>query len=430
MLNRIKGFANTEDKRRLLSNFISLSVLQGANYILPLITFPYLVRVLGVEYFGLLAFATATVAYFNIITDYGFNLTATREISIHRDDKAKVTEIFSSVVTIKFGLMIVGFLLLAVLVFSFEKFAKDWKIYFLTFGRVIGQVLFPVWFFQGMERMKYITYLNIFARLIFTVAIFIFVKSQSDYYMVPILNSLGVFAAGFWSFMIVKRAFGISFKRQKKEALIYHLKEAHHIFIANVAISLYTTSTTFILGLFTSNTIVGYYAAADKIIQAFKSLMTPMSQTIYPYVSKKFSLSKESGLRFIRRITLYVGVITATVSLFILLFSRLLVNVVLGSQYGNSVIVLRLLAFTAFMIGLSNVFGIQTMLPAGRKESFSRILIAGSILNIILSLILVPMFEHLGSAICVLLVETFITVTMFVYLQKNGLRIIGVPSTF
>ena len=423
LIDKLSVKFQSEDKKRLLSNFFSLSVLQGANYILPLITLPYLVRVLGPEKFGLIAFAQAFIQYFNILTDYGFNLSATREISIYRDNKEKVSEIFSSVIMIKLGLMIISLLILSVLVFTIPKFKNDWLIYFFTFGMVLGNVLFPVWFFQGMERMKYITFLNIMARLIFTISIFIFIRKMQDYIYVPLISSLGTITAGVLGLWVIYKNFKVNFTLPNLESIKYQLKEGWYIFISTVSISLYTTSNTFILGIFTNNTIVGYYAAAEKIIRAIQGLLSPISQTVYPHISKLASESKEKALNFIRKLVKVVGAGSFLVSSLIFIFAAPIVNIVLGNQYQQSIIVLRILAFLPFIIGLSNIFGIQTMLTFNLKRAFSRILISAGLLNITLALILTPLYQHIGVSVAVLTTEIFVTLSMFLYLKQKGIKI-------
>jgi PST family polysaccharide transporter len=417
-LNSIKTkFLATETKKRLAENFLSLSILQGLNYILPLITLPYLVRVLGPEKYGLIAFAQAFIGYFMILTDYGFNLSATREISINREDKQKVSEIFSSVLTIKFFLCILSFLILVSLLFI-PKFKKDWLVYIFTFGMVLGNVLFPIWFFQGIEKMRYITILNIVAKSIFTVCIFIFIKKMSDFVYVPLINSLGYLVAGMLSLRIVFINFAVKFVIPSLEGIKHQLKEGWHIFISTVAISLYTISNTFILGLFTNNTIVGYYAAAEKIIRVIQSMLTPISQTVYPYISKLASESKEKALNFIKKLLKIIGLGSFIISFLIFIFSTQIVYILLGSHFQNSIIVLKILAFLPFIIGLSNVMGIQTMLTFGMKEVFSKIIISAGIINICLTLLLTPIFYHIGTSVSVLLTEIFVTFFMFVYLRN------------
>ena len=418
MIAKLKyNLIETEEKKRLASNIFSLGALQGVNYILPLLTVPYLVRVLGPEYFGLLAFATATIAYFMLITDYGFNLSATRQISIHRDDKTKVNEIFSSVMMIKTALMLVSIVLMSLLVFSFEMFSQHWQVYFISFGIVIGQVLFPVWLFQGMERMKYITYLNIGAKTFFTICVFIFVQEQADYLMVPLLTALGFIITGVWSLYLVKKEFAVSFSWQPMQTVKFQLAEGWHVFFSNMAISLYTISTTFILGLFTNNTVVGYFAAADKIVQATKGLYVPVSQAIYPLIGKKIHEDKQVGLAFIKKSTWIVGIGMFVISWALFLLAGPIVHLLLGSQYQQSVLLLQIMAFLPFIIALSNIYGIQTMLNLGYKHAFSRILVMAAIIGLGLSFLLVPIYEDLGAAITLLIVEVFVTVVMYFYLK-------------
>ena len=214
-----KVLTGSPTRKRLTSNFFSLSVLQALNYILPLITLPYLVRVLGPEKYGLISFAQAFIGYFTILTDYGFGLSATREISIHREDEKKVSEIFSSVMIAKIFLGILSFIILGLVLLSVPKFGNEWLLYIFTFGTVLGNIFFPVWFFQGMEKMKWITILNVISKVIFTICIFIFIHSESDYLYVSLINSLGYLVAGIISLIVVFKNFKINSFYQRLKVL-------------------------------------------------------------------------------------------------------------------------------------------------------------------------------------------------------------------
>jgi PST family polysaccharide transporter len=424
MINRIQNFFwDSDEKRRLLSNVFSLGILQIANYILPLVTVPYLVRVLGPEYFGLLAFATATINYFILITDYGFNLSATRQISLNRDNLEKVNEIFSSVLIIKTALMLFCLCILILITSSINKFSQNWEVYFVSFGIVVGQILFPVWLFQGMEKMKYIAYFNIIAKIFFTICIFLFVKNKTDYLFVPMLTSMGFLVVGVWSLFVARKQFGVKFRLQNFRKIKFHLKEGWYVFFSSMAISLYTISNTFLLGLYTNNTNVGYFAAVERIIQGVKGLNVPISQSIYPLIGKKMQANKKEGIIFVRKISFLVGPLMFIFSLALFILAEPIINTLLGSQYSSSIIPLRIMSFLPFIVSMSNIFGIQTMLNLGYNKEFSYFVVLTAIIGFTLTLILVPLYNIIGVSIAMLLDEIFITMMLgaFLYLKiKKG----------
>lgn len=422
MIKLFKKHINSLTRKRLAENFISLSVLQGLNYILPLITLPYLVRVLGPEKFGLIAFVQALIQYFIILTNYGFNLSATRQISINRENTEKVAEIFSSVMIIRFILGILSFIILAIILVLIPKFRQDSVIYIYTFGMVVGNILFPVWFFQGMEKMKYITIINIISRSIFTICIFIFIKRVEDYLYVPLINSFGSIIAGALSLRIVFKDFKIKLKIPRIKSIKTQFREGWHIFISSMAISLYTTSNVFILGLFTNNTIVGYYSAAEKLIKAVKGLINPVSQTIYPYISKVANESKQRVLVFIRKMVVFIGSGFFIISLLIFIFSNIIVNIVLGEDYHQSIVVLRILAFLPFIICLSNIFAVQGLYAFGLQHLFTKFVIPIAILHLCILSFLTYYFSIIGTAAALIITEVLITTFSIKYFYKFILK--------
>lgn len=413
MIKKIKDIINTDDKKRLLSNFVSLSILQGANYLVPLIVVPYLFAVLGTEKYGLVVFAQSLVGSFGLFVNYGFNLSATKEIAVNQKSLKKVSEIYSTVTTIKIIFSLVVFFIFSIIIFNFNKFSDDKLLFLLSFGAIIESILFPVWFFQGMEKMKYITIIYSVSKIIVGILIVTLIKQSSDYLLVPVLYFFGALSSGIISLIILYKYFKIQFSIPSLTQIKYQLKEGWHLFVSNISINLYRNSNILILGFITAPLYVGYYALAEKVIKALQSLMGPISETLYPYIANKNSKrSVKKSLENLLNISKYYFFILFTIVCLVLVLAPIMVDFLSDTYIENIVVDMRILTGALFFGGFNYLFGIIGLVTLGFQKYFSlRVLIAGTI-NVVLCFILSPLLKDNGAAISLTISEFILTMVL------------------
>lgn len=278
-------------KNSLVENFISLGVIQGINYLLPLITIPFLFNQLGVENYGLVNFSFAFIQYFIILTDFGFGLSATRFIASNRDDKEKVNRFLNSACLARLFMAIVSFLVLSVCLFTVPRFASHKLFTVLFFGQVLGNVMNPTWFFQGMEKMKFNTVVHVITRLVSILPLFVIIREPEDYIYIPICYSGGSIVAGICSMAIIRTQFNMRFFFTTLKEVWTVTKDSANYFLSRLSVSLFTNTNAVVLGLVCGDAAVGYYSLAEKIYVALNSLYGPVNQTIFPYMTKNRNLS-------------------------------------------------------------------------------------------------------------------------------------------
>lgn len=394
-----------KDKKTVLENFVSLFSLQSINYILPIIVLPYLIRIIGFEKFGLIAFAQSLIQYFMIFTDYGFSLSATREISLCRHKKERVCAIFSSVMTVKVILAGISFFILIALVHFIPKFREDWLVYVLSFGAVIGNTLFPVWLFQGQEKMRFISIINIIAGMIYSIAIFIFIKKPSDYLLAPALSSIFYLITGILGLYVAFKKFNLEFTLQGYSDIAKELKTGWSIFISVVSINAYTTTRIFAVGLLTNNILTGYYAIGEKIANAFQAFpLDSFSLAIFPRLSSIFAKNKKRAFNLMNKIQDSTALIFVIVIPLAILASPLIVRIACGTKYPEVVLTLRVLLVGVFFVAI-NAFRIQFLLVSGKPAIYSKIHIAAAIIGLPLIFVSITCLSYLGAALSTVIIE-------------------------
>lgn len=392
------------DKKRLLENFISLGALQIISYVVPLVTLPYLSRVLGVDKFGLVFFAFAFMQYFIMLTDYGFGLSAAREIAVNRHNKNNLSNIFSAVTVIKLGLLVVSFIVLLGMIIFIPKLHQNWQVFILSFLMVVGNAIYPVWFFQGMERMKYITFLNILSKTIFLVLIFIFVKQESDYIIVPFLNSMGFLVAGIIGMYFAIKTLGAKLYLPKWNSIKKQFKYSSEFFLSRVSVSAYTNTNTFCLGLIGSTVMVGYYVAAEKIYNAINGIQAPLGQALYPFVAKNKDI-KTYKKWF--KVALFCNVLVCSI---VFIFAKEFITLFYGAEMTNAYYVLRIFCLISLIVFPSMLVGYPLIGALGHTKEANGSVIVGSVVHItgLFILFVINKMNIYSIALMVLITESVV----------------------
>ncbi|WP_290438022.1 flippase [Aeromonas caviae] len=410
--------------KTLFKNIASLFGIQGMNYLIPLITLPYLVRVLDPVGYGSLGFALAIVQYCCMLTDYGFNLSATQQIAVHRDDKLKVSKLFWSVLCCKLGMAILSVLVVSVAVYFVPKLNDVSLIIYSGLLMVVGNVLFPTWLFQGKEKMGWIAISNITARLLAIPLIFIFVNKPEHAYVAALITSLTTILAGCIGLYFVWRQKWVEWYKPTRVDLIEMLRDGWYIFLSAATSSLYTTGTTLILGFTSGSVAVGYFVAADKLRQAVYGIITPFSQSFYPRVNATLAKSKSDGLILIRKILKVQGGLAFILSAITCTFASSIINFAYGKNYQSSINVLMILSWLPFVIAIANVLSIQTLIGFGYKKEVSRVYMLFGFLSVFLNVPLTYYYSEIGAAISLFFIELLITMMMVSILQNKKINIL------
>ncbi|MCR5260804.1 MAG: flippase [Candidatus Gastranaerophilales bacterium] len=399
-----------EKNKRLLDNFISVILLKMMLYIIPFVTLPYQTRVLGVENFGLVSFAMAFVGYCTNIVDYGFDASATYKIAKHRSNMKAVSNIFSSVLVTKTLLMLVSFVVVILLIMAVPKFREQGLLFMATMPVIIGSVIYPMWFFMGMERMKYVTFMNIVSRSIFMVLLFVFVKKPDDYYFVPLLTSIGSIVAGCLSLHIALRRFKIKLYIPKWKSIVRQFKYSTQFFVAKLSYLAMSNTNVFCLGLIGSSVMVGYYSAAEKLYLAIFSILHSVLLIMFPY------MTKNKDINIFKKVMSLALLVTILICTFMFVFAKQIVTIFYGAEMLEAYKVLQIFSITIVFNFICGAIGDSLLGAFGFINKSNKTVVVSSVIHII-GLLVLYMFNALNiyNIAYLLLAGSIIAIFMRLY---------------
>lgn len=412
-VDSIKSYYNKAKNTKLLFNFLNLAAIYGLELLIPLLTLPYVIKVCGIELYGLVAFATALFSYFGVLINYGFNLTGTKEVAQNIENKVKVSEIFFSVNNAKLFLSVVSLLALLIMFIFVTQLQDSREIFLIVFGTVLAQNFSPIWFFQGIQKLSGISKVNIGFRLLGLIGIYLIVKQPTDGLYVVLIPFVCTICSTIISLILVRKYINLSCYKFSIRAVFDELVKGKYVFLSQVKITFFNSFNILVLGFMTSDAIVGFFSAADKVIKAMSAVQIPVVTALYPYFSTTVKKDIHDSFKNITRIALYGGACYFLGIVGVFIFSDYISELLFEKDSQQISLLIKVMCFIPLFVFLNNMFGTQFLLNLGQDKRFLANLISAAIINVVLIFPLVNFYGVIGAAFSVLITEFFVFASMY-----------------
>lgn len=396
---------------RFLINAISIALMQGANLLIPILILPILTRALGAEGYGTIGFVSAVIAYFVLLCDWGFNLSSTQQVAIHKDSIVKRSSLFWETIICRCFLAIIGLVALEMFLF-FRVSDLDSNLFRLSYLAVFATAISPAFFYQGIEKMGVVAVINSLVKLLAVPLCYYYVHAYDDLYLAIAIPASCNLLANLFNFICLVMGKSIQFTNPHFSDLKEALKTGYPIFLSTASISLYTNTNVVVLGLLASPSAVGYFVSGQVLIKAAQGLYQPFSQALFPKSSRNFHHLPELAVQNFRILLRIQCLVSVVLTLLVMWMLPLIVRYMLAESFLDAISVFYWLTPVIFFIGISNVLGVHAMIPLGYHSQFSKILLISGLLNIVVILPMSYYYASDGAAIAVLITESFVTFAM------------------
>ncbi|MBN3581332.1 oligosaccharide flippase family protein [Algoriphagus aestuarii] len=409
-------------RNKSIQNFLFLAIIQSSNVLISIISMPLLIQNIGVDQFGLVNLALAVIILLNILVGFGYNLSAPREVAIQHKDKTALSHLVSNIFSAKILLASSAALIILVAVFGLNLFKEYQIILVFSILMLFSEATFPIWFFQGMEKMKLISIANIFSKLLFLMGIVLFIHSPEQSKWVNFMMGLSGLGINLILLFYIHTYLGIRVYRPEFSAIWKSLKENILLFFSNLGSHLSINGGLIILSFFSVAETLGMYSLAERIIMVLRMFPPIVFQAIIPTASKLYIEDQSKMFHFLKRVykkVLLGGFVISTCTYYL---APWMIKVLSGSELLDSVHFLRILAFVPFLSCL-NVANVTMMMAAGLKN----LLFKGSWIMCLYMVITATILTILygGTGICLAIVSTEIVVFLIclVLLYRNNRKL-------